>query len=79
MTGTNGFLGAWALKVFLDAGFSVRAILRDEIKATHLKQTFSAYMDKLDFVIVSDFTKVQWFSSITVRLRTHPLHIGRCI
>ena len=58
LTGANGFVGSWALKSFLQAGFFVRAPLRSERKVAHLKKLFSGYSDKLEFVVVPDFTKV---------------------
>ena len=58
ITGTNGFIGAWTLKTFLDAGFSVRAAIRSEGKATHIKKQFSSFSDKLEFVFVPNIAKV---------------------
>ncbi|RDX46682.1 NAD(P)-binding protein [Lentinus brumalis] len=57
VTGANGFVGVWAVKAFLDAGFTVRAQLRSESKTAYLKKLFSSFGDKLEFAIVSDLTK----------------------
>ncbi|EJF64099.1 NAD(P)-binding protein [Dichomitus squalens LYAD-421 SS1] len=66
MTGTNGFVGSWALKVFLESGFTVRAPVRSEGKASYLKKIFGAYNDKLEFVVIPDITKEGAFDSATV-------------
>ena len=59
VTGANGFIGAWTAKAFLDAGFSVRAAVRDESKTIHLKKVFAEHGDKLEFALVPDMTKVR--------------------
>ncbi|KAI0703205.1 NAD-P-binding protein [Earliella scabrosa] len=57
VTGANGFVGAWIVKAFLDAGFAVRAVVRDESKTVHLKKVFAEHGDKLEFALVPDMTK----------------------
>ena len=59
VTGANGFVGAWIVKAFLDAGFAVRAVVRDESKTVHLKKVFAEHGDKLEFALVPDMTKVR--------------------
>ncbi|KAH9896687.1 NAD-P-binding protein [Cubamyces lactineus] len=54
ITGANGFIAAWAVKSFLDAGFSVRGTVRSPSKAEHLKTIFSSYGDRLELAIVPD-------------------------
>ncbi|TBU39484.1 hypothetical protein BD309DRAFT_1051324 [Dichomitus squalens] len=66
MTGTNGFIGSWALKLFLESGFTVKAPVRSEGKASYLEKVFSAYGDKLEFVIIPDITKEGAFDAATV-------------
>ncbi|EJF64216.1 D-lactaldehyde dehydrogenase [Dichomitus squalens LYAD-421 SS1] len=66
ITGTNGFVGSWALKVFLQSGFTVRAPVRSESKASYLKKVFGAYGDRLEFVIIPDITKEGAFDTATV-------------
>ena len=58
ITGANGFIGAWTAKAFLDAGFSVRAAVRDESKTVHHKKVFAEHGDKLEFAIIPDMSKV---------------------
>ena len=59
VTGANGFVGAWIVKAFRDAGFAVRAVVRDESKTVHLKKVFAEHGDKLEFALVPDMTKVR--------------------
>lgn len=56
LIGGTGFLGAWVLKSLLDEGFSVRAAVRSEAKASALKERFSQHADKLEFVYIDDLT-----------------------
>ena len=60
ITGANGFIGAWTVETFLDAGFFVRAAVRSESKATHIKKQFSSFGDKLEFAIVPNIAKVKY-------------------
>ena len=59
VTGANGYVAAWVLKDLLDNGFSVRGTVRSENKATHLREYFKSFGDKLEFVIVDDITQVR--------------------
>ena len=61
ITGANGFIATWAVKVFLDAGFSVRGTVRSPTKADHLKTMFSSHGDRLEFAIVPDMAAVCTF------------------
>jgi nucleoside-diphosphate-sugar epimerase len=56
--GGTGFLGAWILKTLLEQGYSVRAAVRSQSKADHIKKQFTSYVDnsKLEFTFVSDIT-----------------------
>ncbi|KAH9918740.1 NAD-P-binding protein [Epithele typhae] len=57
VTGANGYIAAWIVKYFLEAGFSVRGTVRDVSKGAHLMDVFSSYGDKLEFVAVEDMTQ----------------------
>ena len=59
VTGANGFIAAWAVKAFLDAGFAVRGTVRSASKAKHLTNIFRSYGDKFELAIVDDITKVR--------------------
>ncbi|KAJ8482351.1 hypothetical protein ONZ51_g5410 [Trametes cubensis] len=61
ITGANGFIATWVVKVFLDAGFSVRGTVRSPTKADHLKTMFSSHGDRLEFVIVPDMAAAHAF------------------
>ena len=59
VTGANGYIAVWIVKLLLEAGYSVRGTVRSESKAAHLRKLFSSYGDKLELVIVDDITKVR--------------------
>ncbi|CDO69620.1 hypothetical protein BN946_scf184851.g8 [Trametes cinnabarina] len=52
VTGANGFIAAWTVNAFLDAGFAVRGTVRSVAKAEHLKKTFGSYGDKFEYIVV---------------------------
>ncbi|PVF97745.1 NAD(P)-binding protein [Serendipita vermifera] len=56
LTGGSGFVGAQNLNKLLEDGFSVRAVVRSEQKASYLRNRFSEHGDKLEFVIIEDFS-----------------------
>jgi nucleoside-diphosphate-sugar epimerase len=56
LTGGTGFLGAGILKELLHRGFHVRAAVRSERKAEHVRKQFQTYGDKLEFTFVEDIT-----------------------
>lgn len=58
VTGANGYVAIWVVDTLLKQGYSVRATVRSADKGTHLTQTFAAYGDKLEIVVVKDITKV---------------------
>ena len=58
VSGANGYIAVWLLQKLLDQGFAVRGTVRSERSLPYLKQLFSKYGDKLEFVIVPDITKV---------------------
>ncbi|KAI0777496.1 NAD(P)-binding protein [Trametes elegans] len=57
VTGANGYIAVWVVKSLLEQGYSVRGTVRSEDKATHLRETFKSFGDKLEIVIVPDITK----------------------
>ena len=59
VTGANGYIAVWLVQQLLDQGYSVRGTARSESKGKHLKETFSKYGDKFEFVVVDDITKVR--------------------
>jgi nucleoside-diphosphate-sugar epimerase len=47
------------VKSLLEKGYRVRGTIRSQSKATHVQETFKAYGDALQLVVVSDITKVR--------------------
>ena len=60
VSGASGFIAAWVVKKFLEAGFTVRGTVRSQLKGKYLADLFSKYGDKFEFVIVEDIEKVQY-------------------
>lgn len=58
VTGANGYVAVWAIKQLLEQGYSVRGTLRCMSKADHLRTIFHDFVNRLEFVVVEDFTKV---------------------
>ncbi|EIW55907.1 NAD-P-binding protein [Trametes versicolor FP-101664 SS1] len=81
VTGANGFIAVWTMKAFLDAGFSVRGVVRSPYKTEHLRTIFGAYGDKLDFAIVPDMTVDGAFNQAVLGVdaivhTASPVHLG---
>lgn len=58
VTGANGYVAGWIIKLLIDAGYSVKGAVRSESKASHLRTVFSSLDDRFEAVIVPDITKV---------------------
>ncbi|EJU00055.1 NADP-binding protein [Dacryopinax primogenitus] len=54
VTGANGFVGVWVVRLLLEQGYYVRGTVRSEQKATYLKVRFAKYDDKLEIVVIPD-------------------------
>jgi uncharacterized protein YbjT (DUF2867 family) len=59
VSGANGFVATWIVRVLLERGFSVRGTVRSESKAGYLRKVFSSCGDKYEVVVVEDITKVR--------------------
>ncbi|KAF9527863.1 D-lactaldehyde dehydrogenase [Crepidotus variabilis] len=59
VSGANGYIGMWVVRLLLEQGYSVRAVVRSEQKGDFLSQYFrpSGLVERLDFAYVTDFTK----------------------
>ncbi|OSD07835.1 NAD(P)-binding protein [Trametes coccinea BRFM310] len=57
VTGANGYIAAWVVKLSLEAGFSVRGTVRSESRAIHLRRLFAKFGENFEVVIVEDITK----------------------
>ena len=51
VTGTNGFIATWIVKILIDRGYSVVGTVRSALKGTFMKQQFG---DKFEFAVVGD-------------------------
>ncbi|KAF4833652.1 Ketoreductase azaE [Colletotrichum tropicale] len=67
LTGANGFIAQHILAQFLEAGHSVRAVVRSQSSADQLKATFAAYpSSQLDFALVPDIAAPGAFDAALV-------------
>jgi hypothetical protein len=57
ITGATGFIGAHVALSALKAGYNVRLSVRREAQIESLRRALGAFANKLDFVVVSDYTK----------------------
>lgn len=57
VSGANGFIAVWIVRVLLERGYSVRGTVRSESKAGYLRKMFSSYGDKHEVVVVEDIGK----------------------
>ncbi|KAF9560631.1 NAD-P-binding protein [Agrocybe pediades] len=57
VTGANGFVALWVVRVLLEQGFTVRGTVRSENKGRHLDELFGSYGDKFEWVVVEDIVK----------------------
>lgn len=65
VSGCNGYIAVWVVKLLLEDGFSVRGTVRRESVIPYLKEFFKSYGDKFEVVIVPDITKVRVRAAIT--------------
>jgi nucleoside-diphosphate-sugar epimerase len=63
ITGATGFIGAHVALSALKAGYSVRLSVRREAQIEPLRRALDAFANKLDFVVVSDYTAANVFDS----------------
>jgi uncharacterized protein YbjT (DUF2867 family) len=59
VSGANGYVAAWAVRILLENGYKVRGTVRSEEKGKHLKEILRTYCElgQLELVIVPDITK----------------------
>ncbi|CCM04248.1 uncharacterized protein FIBRA_06415 [Fibroporia radiculosa] len=61
VTGANGYIAIWVVRRLLEQGYTVRGTVRSESKAEYLHQSFAAYGNKFETVVVEDITKLGAF------------------
>lgn len=60
VTGANGYIAIWVVRLLLEQGYSVRGTVRSAEKGKYLTEYFGklGFGDKLEIVVVEDITKV---------------------
>ncbi|KAF4777246.1 NAD dependent epimerase/dehydratase [Colletotrichum scovillei] len=67
LTGANGFIAQHILAQFLEAGHSVRAVVRSQSSVDQLRKTFASYPStQLDFALVPDIATPGAFDTVLV-------------
>jgi nucleoside-diphosphate-sugar epimerase len=61
VSGANGFIAVWVVKLLLDRGYTVRGTSRSDDKNVHLREIFASHVKegKLELAVVEDITKVR--------------------
>lgn len=69
VSGANGYIAVWIVRILLERGYSVRGTVRGTSKGEYLKNYFTAlgYGDKFEYVIVEDIAKVRRYPWVGVR------------
>ncbi|KII86217.1 hypothetical protein PLICRDRAFT_114413 [Plicaturopsis crispa FD-325 SS-3] len=57
VTGANGFIAMWIIRTLLEKGYRVRGTVRSAEKGKHVEKTFKEHGDRLELVVVEDYTK----------------------
>lgn len=73
ISGGSGFIGSHIVRVFLSAGYAVRAVVRSHSSAEKVLQSHPAYSNQLTFTIVPDITVAHAFDD-AVRGVTRVIH-----
>jgi uncharacterized protein YbjT (DUF2867 family) len=61
VTGANGYIATWIIRLLLEQGYTVRGTVRSADKGKYITEYFGKMgfgSDKLEIVIVSDIAKV---------------------
>lgn len=75
ITGASGFIGAQVVQSTLQAGYKAKLSVRREAQIEDLRRVFSDYADKLDFVVVPDYTVRGAFDE-ALQGSDHVIHIA---
>jgi uncharacterized protein YbjT (DUF2867 family) len=61
VTGANGYIAIWVVRLLLEQGYSVRGTVRTANRGKYLTEYFGklGFGDKLEIVVVEDITKVR--------------------
>ena len=68
VTGANGFIAIWVVKLLLERGYAVRGVSRSEAKNAHLQSLFGTFVEegKLELAVVGDITEVRLFKCMNI-------------
>ncbi|KAF2010908.1 NAD dependent epimerase/dehydratase family protein [Aaosphaeria arxii CBS 175.79] len=75
ITGSTGFIGAQVTLAALCAGYNVRLSVRRSTQTEGLRQAFHEFDDKLDFVVIPDYTIAGAFDSALKDVH-HIIHLA---
>jgi len=59
VSGANGYVALWVVRVLLERGYAVRGSVRSNEKGGYLKEMFKSYGDKFETAIVGDIAEVR--------------------
>ncbi|KZT58723.1 NAD(P)-binding protein [Calocera cornea HHB12733] len=57
VTGANGYIAVWIVRILLEQGYAVRGTVRSAPKGDYLKKLFEKEGEKFEYVVVDDITK----------------------
>ncbi|THZ19916.1 NAD dependent epimerase/dehydratase family protein [Aureobasidium pullulans] len=75
ITGATGFIGAQVVQHALEAGYKVRLSVRRESQIQDLRRVFDSFADKVDYVVVPDYTIPSAFDA-ALKDVTHVIHVA---
>jgi nucleoside-diphosphate-sugar epimerase len=75
VTGATGFIGAHIATLALRAGYNVKLSVRREAQIDSLRRVLSDFSDRLDFVVIPDYTKDNALETALHGVR-HVIHVA---
>ena len=75
VTGATGFIGAHITTLALRAGYNVKLSVRREAQIDSLRGVLSDFPDRVDFVVIHDYTKESAFETALQGV-THVIHVA---
>ena len=58
VTGCNGYLGAWLVRILIEHGYYVRGTVRTAAKGEVVRSALGDLEDRFEYLIVEDVLKV---------------------
>jgi nucleoside-diphosphate-sugar epimerase len=59
VTGVNGYIALWVVRMLLEQGYTVRGSVRSVEKGRRPREYFHSYGDRVEWLVVEDFTKAR--------------------